>query len=92
MDISHLGPISVEARGGSLEGPWIVSGTIMRSGDSGTTEVPMSLEITDDVGNQSLFQHSMLTSQVEKPLTILTFALLNNYISGYLRVITRLQQ
>ena len=41
MDIYHLGPISVEAQGGSLEGPWIVSGTIMRSGDTGTTEVPM---------------------------------------------------
>ncbi len=83
MDISHLGPISVEAQGGSLEGPWIVSGTIMRSGDSGTTEVPMSLEITDDVGNPIAIPTFYVNiTGGETAQQSWTYALLNNYISG----------
>ena len=50
MDISHIGQIEVEVPGGSLEGPWTFSGTLLRTGGSGNTSVPMKLEISDGDG------------------------------------------
>lgn len=51
MDISHLGDLSIEVEEGDLEGPWTVSGILLRTDGTGTTEVEMRLEIKDDVGN-----------------------------------------
>ncbi len=48
MDISHLGDLSVSVENGNLQGPWTISGTLKRTGGSGTTEVPMRIEIKDD--------------------------------------------
>jgi len=48
MDISHFGELSIDVTDGNLQGPWTVSGTLLRTDGSGTTEVPMRLEIKDD--------------------------------------------
>ncbi len=45
MDIYHVGDLEVTPNSGSVNGPWFVNGTIGRTGDSGTTEVTMWLEI-----------------------------------------------
>ena len=50
MDISHLGEISIEVESGSLQGPWVVSGILERTGGDGITEVPLVLEIKDSNG------------------------------------------
>jgi hypothetical protein len=50
MDIYHAGDISVESESGALQGPWIVSGSLERSGGSGLTEVPMKIVIKDSTG------------------------------------------
>ncbi|MGY8754980.1 MAG: CARDB domain-containing protein [Candidatus Poseidoniales archaeon] len=52
MDISHLGNISVDIAANVLDGPWLVSGTLLRTGGDGQTEVPMKLEILDNTGSQ----------------------------------------
>ena len=50
MDIYHVGDILIEADSGALQGPWIVTGSLERSGGSGVTEVPMKLVIKDESG------------------------------------------
>ena len=50
MDIHHVGDLEVTPNSGSVNGPWYVNGTIARTGDSGTTEVTMWLEITHSDG------------------------------------------
>ena len=50
MDISHVGEISIEAESGNLQGPWVVSGILGRTGGDGITEVPVVLEIKDSNG------------------------------------------
>ena len=50
MDIYHVGDLEVTPNSGSVNGPWYVSGTIGRIGDSGTTEVTMWLEIAHSDG------------------------------------------
>ena len=50
MDIYHEGDLSVAVDSNSLQGPWIISGTIARTGGDGVTMVPMKLEIIDDSG------------------------------------------
>ena len=45
MDISHMGDLVVEVEDDSLQGPWTISGMLLRTGGSGTTEVPMSIEV-----------------------------------------------
>ena len=51
MDLSHLGSITIDVDEGALEGPWTVSGILKRTDGDGITQVPMRLEIIDDVGN-----------------------------------------
>ena len=48
MDISHFGDLLITVGDGDLQGPWTISGTIVRTDGSGTTEVPMRIEIKDD--------------------------------------------
>ena len=50
MDLHHVGELEVTPNSGSVNGPWYVNGTIARTGDSGTTEVTMWLEITHSDG------------------------------------------
>ena len=50
MDIYHFGELEVDVQEGDLQGPWTISGTIARTDGSGTTEVPMRIEIKDDNG------------------------------------------
>ena len=50
MDLSHYGEITVEVPTGSMEGPWTFSGTLLRTGGTGNTTVPMKLEIPDGSG------------------------------------------
>jgi len=50
MDISHLGDLVVEVDDDSLQGPWTISGTLLRTGGSATTEVPMSIQVRNDDG------------------------------------------
>ena len=50
MDISHMGDLVVEVEDDSLQGPWTISGMLLRTGGSGTTEVPMSIEVRNDDG------------------------------------------
>ena len=48
MDITHIGDLEVSVEDGKLQGPWTISGIISRTDGSGTTEVPMRIEIKDD--------------------------------------------
>ena len=50
MDLSHQGNLSISVEEGSLQGPWVISGMLLRTGGSGTTEVPMKIEIKDQSG------------------------------------------
>ena len=50
MDLYHIGDISVSPSSGSYEGPWPVDGIIGRTGESGSTDVTMWLEIVHDDG------------------------------------------
>ena len=53
MDLSHVGDLSIEIESGSIQGPWVISGVLKRTGGDGTTQVPMKLEILDE-NSQSL--------------------------------------
>ena len=53
MDLSHVGDLSIEIESGSIQGPWVISGVLKRTGGDGTTQVPMKLEILDQ-NSQSL--------------------------------------
>lgn len=50
MDLYHIGDLTVTPDTGSSEGPWTVIGVIGRSGEPGTTDVTMWLEINHDSG------------------------------------------
>ena len=50
MDLFHIGDISVSPDTGSSDGPWTVEGVIGRTGDSGSTELTMWLEIDHSGG------------------------------------------
>ena len=45
MDLSHVGDLSIEIESESIQGPWVISGVLKRTGGGGTTQVPMKLEI-----------------------------------------------
>ena len=45
MDLFHVGDLSVSPNTGSSKGPWTIDGTIGRTGDSGSKDVTMWLEI-----------------------------------------------
>ena len=50
MDIAHLGELSVDVEDGELQGPWTISGTMIRTSGEGVSEVPMRIEVKDDNG------------------------------------------
>ena len=50
MDLFHIGDISVSPDTGSSGGPWTVEGVIGRTGDSGSTDLTMWLEIDHSGG------------------------------------------
>ncbi len=50
MDLFHIGDISVSPATGSSNGPWTVDGVIGRTGDSGSTDLTMWLEIDHSGG------------------------------------------
>ena len=50
MDVYHQENITITATEGSLQGPWTISGTLARTGGTGTTTVPMWIEIATDTG------------------------------------------
>lgn len=50
MDVYHLGDLTVTVEEGALEGPWTIEGTIARTNGTGTSEVPLRLEIPTDEG------------------------------------------
>ncbi len=52
MDVYHQGEMTVEIEEGALEGPWVVTGRLARTNGSGTTEVPMWLEIPNENGGK----------------------------------------
>jgi len=50
MDVYHQENITITSTEGSLEGPWTIAGTLARTGGSGTTTVPMWIEVATDTG------------------------------------------
>lgn len=50
MDLFHIGDISVSPDTGSSDGPWTVEGVIGRTGDSGSTDLTIWLEIDHSGG------------------------------------------
>ena len=50
MDVYHIGNLTVSVESGALEGPWTIEGTLGRTNGTGTTEVPLRLEIPTDNG------------------------------------------
>ena len=50
MDLFHIGDILVSPDTGSSDGPWTIEGIIGRSGDSGSTDLTMWLEIDHSGG------------------------------------------
>ncbi len=48
-DYSHSSGPTVQATAGSLNGPWTVSGTIERTGGSGSSTVPLQLSIVNGI-------------------------------------------
>jgi predicted nucleic acid-binding Zn-ribbon protein/uncharacterized protein YcfL len=82
MDISHVGDISIEVESENLQGPWIVSGILARTGGSGITEVPMVLEIKDINGQNLLLPlFNVNISGGEIAQQAWSYALIYDYIS-----------
>ena len=50
MDVYHIGGLTVSVEDNALEGPWTIEGTLGRTNGTGTTEVPLRLEIPTDNG------------------------------------------
>ena len=50
MDVYHQENITITSTEGALEGPWTISGKLARTGGSGTTIVPMWIEIETGQG------------------------------------------
>lgn len=50
MDVYHQENITITSTEGALEGPWTISGKLARTGGSGTTVVPMWIEIATGQG------------------------------------------
>ncbi|MAR94710.1 MAG: hypothetical protein CMA45_06565 [Euryarchaeota archaeon] len=50
MDVYHLENITITSTEGSLEGPWTITGKLARTGGTGTTTVPMWIEVATDTG------------------------------------------
>ena len=50
MDLSFKDDLTVESDDGALEGPWTVSGVLIRTNGTGTANIPMVLEINNPLG------------------------------------------
>lgn len=50
MDVFHIGELTVEIEDGALEGPWIVSGKLGRTNGTGTSVVPLWLQVSSVTG------------------------------------------
>ena len=50
MDLSFKGELTVESDEGALEGPWTVSGILVRTNGTGTANIPLALEINNPLG------------------------------------------
>lgn len=72
MDLYHVGDLTITPSTGSVTGPWNVSGTIGRTGQSGVTDVTMWLEIIDE-GNMIVLPFSVsITGSAESQQQWLT--------------------
>lgn len=50
MDVFHVGELDVTIEEGALQGPWVVSGRIAQTNGSGTSAVPLQLQIANPSG------------------------------------------
>ena len=50
MDVHHIGDLTISVEEGALEGPWTVEGKLGRTNGTGTTEVPLRIEIPTGTG------------------------------------------
>ena len=83
MDIAHLGELSVEVEDGELQGPWTISGTMIRTSGDGVSEVPMRIEVKDDNGvNIPLPTFYVNISGGENAQQAWSFDLLYSHVSG----------
>ena len=83
MDISHLGDISVSVGDNDLQGPWTISGTLLRTNGNGLSEVPMQIEVRDDDGvNIPLPLFSVNISGGDNAQQPWSFDMLYTHISG----------
>ena len=83
MDIAHLGELSVDVEDGELQGPWTISGTMIRTSGDGVSEVPMRIEVKDDNGvNIPLPTFYVNISGGENAQQAWSFDLLYSHVSG----------
>tara|TARA_B100000401_G_scaffold420644_1_gene346265 strand:+ start:4 stop:2250 length:2247 start_codon:yes stop_codon:yes gene_type:complete len=83
MDIAHLGELSVDVEDGELQGPWTISGTMIRTSGEGVSEVPMRIEVKDDNGvNIPLPTFYVNISGGENAQQAWSFDLLYSHVSG----------
>ncbi len=83
MDVSHLGELSVSVEEGALQGPWTISGTLIRTAGDGVSEVPMRIEVKDDNGvNIPLPTFYVNISGGENAQQAWSFDLLYTHVSG----------
>ncbi len=83
MDVSHLGDLSVSVGADDLQGPWTISGTLLRTNGNGVSEVPMRIEIVDDNGvNIPLPTFYVNISGADNAQQPWSFDLLYSHISG----------
>ena len=73
MDLYFKNGISISTVGNVFEGPWSVSGTLVRSNGEGTTTVSLQLEIPNPSGGTLRTNHFQVTlsggTLVEQPFT-----------------------
>ena len=83
MDIAHLGELTVDVEDGELQGPWTISGTMIRTSGEGVSEVPMRIEVKDDNGvNIPLPTFYVNISGGENAQQAWSFDLLYSHVSG----------
>jgi len=83
MDVAHLGDLAVEVEEGELQGPWTISGTLLRTAGDGVSEVPMRIEISDDDGvNIPLPTFYVNISGGDNAQQAWSFALLYSHVSA----------
>jgi hypothetical protein len=78
IDISHLDDISIEVESGNLQGPWVISGILERTGGEGITVVPMILEIN----GQNLPIFDVNISGGDTAMQSWSYTLIYDYVSA----------